>query len=149
MEQLTTHNRQDIADLLAKYCLALDGRDWAALTQVFTEDAIAEYEGAGTARGLAAITDVVRRALEPLDASQHFIATSLVETGDDGATGRTYLIARHIAHGAPGGDSFTVGGMYTDRFVRTPAGWRITHRRLSRVWTEGNPAVLSTPRSTR
>ena len=112
--------------------------------RVFTEDATAEYGPAGNPRGLPAIIAVVRASLEPLDASQHFIGTSLVEANaDGGADGRTYLIARHIRHGTPGGEHYTIAGTYIDRFVRTPEGWRIRHRRLTHTWTRGNPAVLS------
>lgn len=141
---LSVEDRVEIADLLARYCLALDGRDWGQLERVFTEDATAEYGPAGNPRGLPAIIAVVRASLEPLDASQHFIGTSLVEANaDGGADGRTYLIARHIRHGTPGGEHYTIAGTYIDRFVRTPEGWRIRHRRLTHTWTRGNPAVLS------
>lgn len=144
-ERLSVQDRLDIADVLARYCLALDDRDWGMLVRVFTEDAVAEYARVGVSRGLDAITATVRSSLEPLDASQHCIGTSLVEAGAEGTVGRTYLVAQHIVHGMPGGDTFTVAGTYTDRFVRAPDGWRIRHRQLSRVWTQGNPAVLSAP----
>ncbi len=143
MEPLSVQDRLDIADVLARYCLALDDRDFGLLARVFTEEAVAEYASVGVSRGLDAITGTVRASLEPLDASQHFIGTSLVEADAEGVAGRTYLIAQHVKHGTPGGDAFTVAGTYTDRFVRTPDGWRIRHRQLSRVWTQGNPAVLS------
>ncbi|WP_433496602.1 nuclear transport factor 2 family protein [Sphaerimonospora sp. CA-214678] len=141
-------DRLDIADLLARYCVALDGRDWDLLGQVFTEDAAAEYGSAGSPRGLPAIVEVVRASLEPLDASQHFIGTSLIEaTGADEATGRTYLIAQHVKNGTPGGDLFTIAGTYVDRFVRTRDGWRIADRHLHHTWTQGNPAVLASHRA--
>lgn len=140
-------DRLDIADLLARYCVALDSRDWGLLGQVFTEDATAEYGRAGSPRGLPAIVEVVRASLEPLDASQHFIGTSLIEaTGTDGATGRTYVIAHHVKNDTPGGGVFTIGGTYVDRFVRTRDGWRIADRRLIHTWTQGNPAVLASHR---
>ena len=32
---------------------------------------------------------------------------------------------------------------YTDRFVRTDAGWRIEHRHLSTTWTDGNAGIFA------
>lgn len=146
METLSVQDRLDIADVLARYCVALDSRDWELLEQVFTPDATARYGRAGQPRGLPAIVAVVRSSLEPLDASQHFIGTSLVEPdGADGARGRTYLIAQHVCGGLPDGSQFVVAGTYVDRFVRTPDGWRIRERHLVETWTRGNPAVLSRP----
>ncbi|MGI5159149.1 nuclear transport factor 2 family protein [Microbispora sp. CA-102843] len=145
---LPLQDRLDIAELLARYCFALDDRDWGLLEQVFTEDAAAEYGLAGHPRGLPAIVEVVRASLEPLDASQHFVGTSLVEaTGAGEAKGRTYLIAQHIRHGTPGGDLYTIAGTYVDRFVRTRDGWRIANRHLTHTWTQGNPAVLASHRT--
>ena len=34
-----------------------------------------------------------------------------------------------------------VAGRYEDRLVRTDAGWRIAHRTLTVMWTDGNVAV--------
>mgnify|MGYP002621366379 CR=1 FL=1 len=146
MEALSVQDRLDIADVLARYCIALDSRDWGLLDQVFTPDATAHYGRAGRPSGLPAIVAVVRSSLERLDASQHFIGTSLVEPDGEGeARGRTYLIAQHVRDGLPGGSQFVVAGTYVDRFVRTPRGWRIRERRLVETWTRGNPAVLSRP----
>ena len=61
---LSVEDRVEIADLLARYCLALDGRDWGQLERVFTEDATAEYGPAGNPRGLPAIIAVVRASLK-------------------------------------------------------------------------------------
>ncbi|MEY9211787.1 nuclear transport factor 2 family protein [Thermobifida halotolerans] len=144
MENLSVQDRLDIADVLARYCVALDSRDWNLLERVFTPDAVAAYGRVGDPRGLPAIVGVVRASLEPLDASQHFIGTSLVEPdGEGGARGRTYLIAQHVRNQTPGGDQYVIAGTYVDRFVRTPGGWRISERRLVHTWTRGNPAVLS------
>lgn len=142
---LSVQDRLDIADLLSRYCIALDSHHWALLEQVFTTDATAEYgPRAGNPHGLPAITEVVRASLEPLDASQHFLGTSLIEADEaGGASGRTYLIAQHVKIGTPGGDHYIIAGTYVDRFVRTQDSWRISQRRLVHTWTQGNPAVLS------
>jgi ketosteroid isomerase-like protein len=44
-------DRVEIEQLMARYCHALDNRDWDALRQVFTEDAIHDDSVAGGFRG--------------------------------------------------------------------------------------------------
>jgi hypothetical protein len=129
-------DRLAIVDLTAAYAFALDGHEWDALDDVFLPDATAEL-GRSLA-GIAAIKERVREALEPLDRSQHLVATHQIRIDGDRATCGCYLQAQHVKAGA----LFMVGGRYDDRVVRTPAGWRIEHRVLTVLWTDGDPSVL-------
>ena len=83
-----------------------------------------------------------RRGFEPLDDSQHLVATHQVRVDGDEATCRCYLQAQHVRAGVEGGDTFLFAGRYEDRFERTSDGWRIRHRTIVRMWTDGNPAVV-------
>jgi hypothetical protein len=139
MDQLA--DRQAIVDLTIAYSYALDDRRFDDLDDVFVADATAEL--GWPLQGRQAIKDRVRDALVPLDASQHLVATHRVQLDGDQATGRCYLQAQHVRAGAAGGSQFMVGGCYEDRYVRTPDGWRIAHRALVVLWTDGNPAVLN------
>ena len=114
-------DRAAIIDLTARYCWALDSRNWEGLREVFLPDATAEL-GDGIEHGVDEIIERISGVLVPLDASQHLVANHLVTVDGD----RLYLVA----------------GGYEDELVRTPGGWRIAHRRLVVVWTEGNPGVV-------
>ena len=131
-----TSDKDDIIELTVAYCWALDTRQYDDLDAVFLPDATAEL--GRSLDGLDAIKGRIAEALDPLDASQHMVATHQVKVDGDRATGRTYLQAQHVK----GGALFMVGGRYDDRFVRTPGGWRIEHRELTVLWTDGDPAVL-------
>jgi ketosteroid isomerase-like protein len=133
-------DRQAIVDLTVDYCWALDDRDWDALDRVFTPDATAEL--LADLAGVEAIKARVRRALEPLDDSQHLVATHQVRIDGDRATCRCYLQAQHVRRGVEGGENYIVAGRYEDEMVRTADGWRIARRVLVPMWTEGNPAVV-------
>jgi 3-phenylpropionate/cinnamic acid dioxygenase small subunit len=135
-------DRQAIVDLTIAYCYALDDRRFDDLDEVFIPDATADLGRRLDSR--AAIKDRIRDALVPLDASQHLVATHQVRVDEDRATGRCYLQAQHVRTGADGGSLFIVAGRYDDRYVRTADGWRIEHRSLVVLWTDGNPAVLGT-----
>jgi 3-phenylpropionate/cinnamic acid dioxygenase small subunit len=136
-------DRQQVVDVLVRYTLALDSRDWALLRTCFADSAVARYSGLRPANGYAAIEDVCRRSLEPLTASQHLLGNILIELDGGHARATSYVQAQHVRTGLPGGDKYIVAGIYRDELSRTPDGWRIARRELDQLWTDGNPAVLS------
>jgi 3-phenylpropionate/cinnamic acid dioxygenase small subunit len=131
-----------VHDLVVRYALALDARDWGLLESCFLPDATYTFPG-GESPDRAAIVDRCARALTRLDASQHLVGTIDVRVDGDEATATAYFQAQHVKRGTPGGDLFIVAGTYRDRVVRTPDGWRIAHRDQSYTWTDGNPAVVA------
>lgn len=136
----------DLADRMAiiavthDYCWALDSKRWDDLDDVFTPDATADL--GRPLDGREAIKSRIRAALEHLDDSQHLVATHQVRVDGDEATCRCYLQAQHVRSGVEGGATFMYAGRYEDRFVRTSGGWRIRHRDIVQMWTDGNPAVV-------
>ena len=141
----TTDDRAGIIDVTHRYCWALDSRQWQLLDDVFLADATAELASSPLA-DRAAIVARVQRAIMPLDATQHTVTNHMVEVRGDEAECVCYLHAQHVRAAAEGGPLCVVAGRYHDRLARTPEGWRIAHRRLEIVWTEGNMAVVVPPR---
>ena len=62
-----------VVDVCVRNARALDGRDWELLATCFADDVVVEFEGVEPLHGPAAVVDVCRAALEPLDASQHLL----------------------------------------------------------------------------
>ncbi|MEI7992525.1 MAG: nuclear transport factor 2 family protein [Actinomycetota bacterium] len=138
----TVHDdRVAIVDLTTAYCWAIDERNWPALHNIFVPHATAEL-GNGTESGVDAIVARISAVLNPLDSSQHLITNHQVLVEGDRATSRCYLHAQHVRRAADGGRNYIVAGRYEDELARTPAGWRITHRRLVVMWTDGNSRVV-------
>jgi hypothetical protein len=135
-------DERDIVRVALRYARALDTKDWALLDEVFLPDATAELGSRTLLEGIEAIRRRIRTALEALDASQHLVGNHEVDVVADTATHRCYVQAQHVRRAAPGGPNYIVAGIYEDRLVRTAAGWRIAHRTLSVMWTEGNLAVV-------
>jgi ketosteroid isomerase-like protein len=133
-------DRLAIIDVTIAYTWALDTHDWDALDDVFTPDATASLLVELEDR--EAIKERIRRALTPLDDSQHMVSNHDVRVDGDTATSRCYLHAQHVRHAAEGGPNYIVAGRYEDRFTRTPDGWRIAHRTLTVMWTDGNRKVI-------
>jgi 3-phenylpropionate/cinnamic acid dioxygenase small subunit len=140
--QLT--DRAEISDVLIRYAVSLDSRDWPQLATCFTEDAVADYgELAGRNDGRDDIVATCRHTLEGLDASQHFVGNFVVASDGDVATASCYLHAQHYLVSASGTNTFVVAGTYYDRLIRSPLGWRIAHRRLEVTWTDGNAGIFA------
>jgi hypothetical protein len=140
MGTLSSDDRLAITDLTIAYCWALDTHQWDDLDGVFTTDAVALL---GTeCHGLDAIKERVSGALSPLDDSQHMVTNHQITVDGAVGTSRCYLHAQHVRSAAAGGPNFVVAGRYEDRLVRTADGWRIAHRNLITMWTDGNPVVV-------
>lgn len=143
-------DERDIIQVALRYCRALDTCDWALLDTVFLTDSTARLGTSTMQEGRAEIVDRCRAALEPLELSQHIVSNHEVELTGDGATHRCYLHAQHVTKQAGDGDArkFIVAGRYEDQLARTPDGWRITHRDLIPMWTDGDLSVTrqSAPR---
>lgn len=138
----TLFDEREIVAVALRYCRALDTKDWPALSDVFEASSTAQLGSPDLLDGLDAIVGRVRAALEHLDLSQHLVGNHEVAVDGDEATHRCYLHAQHVRRSATGGPNYVVAGRYEDRLVRTAAGWRIAHRTLTVMWTDGNVAVV-------
>ena len=135
-------DERDIVALAARYCRALDTKDWPLLSEVFLPDATAELGVPTLLEGIDAIRERIRTALEYLDDSQHLVGNHEVTVDGDVGTHRCYLQAQHIREVPDGSPNYMIAGRYEDRVQRTPDGWRIAHRTLTVMWSEGNLAVV-------
>jgi 3-phenylpropionate/cinnamic acid dioxygenase small subunit len=144
-------DRAEIDDLLARYGFAIDLREWDDLRSVFADDASIDYSGSTQQHtGVDDIVEFFRSTASRCAATQHLMHTSQVwSTGADTAEGRTHVTAHHVANGVPHPvpqeATFTVTGTYTDRYIRTPDGWRIAYRRNSLLTRSGDPGILAGP----
>jgi hypothetical protein len=135
-------DERDIVAVAFRYCRALDTKDWPLLGEVFLPDSTADLSSGVDLIGIDAIVQRIRTALEHLDLSQHLVGNHEVTIDGDTATHQCYLQAQHVRQAATGGPNYLVGGQYRDRLVRTADGWRIAHRTLTVMWTDGNLAVV-------
>ncbi len=130
-------DRQEIDDVLTRYATAVDGRDWALLDTVFSEDAHLDYRSAGGIRGpYAEVRQWLSEVLPIFTWTQHLVVNRAVEIDADGRSARACSIFHNpnqmLIDGEPW--SFTVGGRYHDRFERRTVGWRIASRVEETVW---------------
>jgi ketosteroid isomerase-like protein len=137
----TLLDEREIHRVATRYCRALDTKDWDLLDDVFVAEATAVLGSPTVLTGIEEIRGRIRSALQHLDDSQHLVGNHEIAVDGDVATHRCYLQAQHVREAAVGGPNYIVAGRYEDRLARTDAGWRITHRTLTVMWTEGNVGV--------
>ena len=135
-------DRQEIAELCARYAIALDTRDWGLLESCFAPAPVFVHPG-GRLEGFPAILQRTKAALAPLTATQHLLGTMVAEVDGDQARSVCYFQAQHVRAGAPGGERYIIAGRYTDTLARTAGGWKITERVQAYLWRDGNRAVVA------
>ena len=135
-------DRAAIIAVLNRYAQACDTRDWKLFEQVFTPDVIGDY-GAGYERpDRASIIASVQSHLGGCGPTQHLLGNYDVEVDGDQATSSCRVRAYHCGTGDETGLFYECFGRYDDRLLRTPEGWRITHRRMRVDIELGTRAVL-------
>jgi hypothetical protein len=129
-------DRQEIADLLTRYGIAIDSRQWDLLDTVFTPDATIDYSTSGAPKGRYPEIKVwLETFLTKFPMNQHMTLNSHITLDGDSATGRTYFFNPNSFPDETGVPRMIfVGGFYNDRFVRTDAGWRIAEREGETAW---------------
>lgn len=131
----------EIGRLLARIAHFADDGDPTAYIECFTEDAVWELTNATDLplepqriQGRGALLHGVheRRASGvqgPGSHTRHDISTSVIEIFGAEATARTYFRYYRDTNTTP---TLIAMGCYEDSLVRTPDGWRLRHRIISR-----------------
>lgn len=131
----------EIGQLYARYCWALDDGDGPALAQLFTEDGVVDTmirgvftghdEIGGYTPGIAPWDPRQHLAHDPADGMRHMAFNIDVDGDGDGdgdrATGRAYVLVARVPTGTP---EVAFMGRVSDRFERTPDGWRFSYRQI-------------------
>lgn len=134
-------DRAAIHDVKQCYAFAVDRRDWPLYRSIFTDEVAFDFfDWAGIRETIAADrwVEMVKATLGPFDATQHVFSGQLVSLRGDEAEAVTTMTARHQL----GTEAQLMGGYYTERFVRTPAGWKIAACRLNITWEEGDRSLF-------
>ncbi|WP_166906334.1 nuclear transport factor 2 family protein [Mycobacterium sp. DL440] len=140
-------DREAITDVQLRYATGVDSRDWQLFRTCFADEVEGDYSsvfGTPPARLSAdEFVAMIAPVMTVLTATQHMI-TNLVITfeDEDHANVDAYVRAIHYNAAADGGTEQTVYGYYTNAFVRTVDGWRISKLKLTSRIQTGNPGVF-------
>lgn len=143
LSQKIISDRLEIQDLLARYCEAIDSRNFDDLDDLFTADAMIDYTEAGGEKGSLAETKAfLAKALEKFTGMQHMIGLPLIVLDGDKANVKTALYNPMVMSQAGKPHTFFVGMWYIDEMVRTESGWRISKRSEKACYFSGMPEGL-------
>jgi hypothetical protein len=153
METLDALDHIAINDVLCRFFLAFDERDWAAMeaslaTEVFIDYASSGRETPGTMSG-AEFVQRRRNAVDTL-AKHHSFANLLLTKEEDGVRGRcNYLILRFdCAFMGEGEDFYHSCGAYEFRFGKADGAWKITSITQRALQSWGNRQLHAGTRKT-
>ncbi len=122
---MDTADRLELHELPGRYGDAIDDRDWDRLDEIFTADAVFDMTDLGARRceGLAAIKEFMD--VEAEHPRTHMMTNIYVDETPSGVQLRFRIVAL-LGGGLVGTAS------YYDDVVKTPDGWRVTNRVVTR-----------------
>lgn len=130
----------EIEQLLYRYPIALDTRDYDALDEIFV--AGAQLVMGGRTMTPAQYKEMCRVELGKLDGTHHLVSAVAVQLDGLTATAHAYHQAQHIKKSLAPDGLFLMAGWVDDELVRANGRWHITKRVWTAVWSSGNSAVL-------
>lgn len=135
-----------VCDLKYRYAAGIDTRDWDLYRSIFTDTVDIDFSSYNGRPPATMEADEWVAGVQPLftglAATQHSMTNPRVDIEGDRATLRMYMQAEHVLDHDDPGAWFTIGGFYTDRAVRTRAGWRLTAVKLTVFWRRGRFDIM-------
>jgi uncharacterized protein (TIGR02246 family) len=123
-----------IANLKARYCRFLDGKDWAAYAALFTDDVVIDTTGSGGPRmeGREAALASIRTSLENATTCHHVHSPEIEICGNQARA----VWAMQDQLSWPNGRKLHGAGHYHELYVREDGVWKIAESRLTRLFVE-------------
>jgi hypothetical protein len=137
--------RDEIADAVARFLLALDDHEWAqveaALDVTVKRDYSSLFGGEPDAIAGPALVAEWRGMLTGLDSHQHLTGPAVVDLSGDEASADVHVVGTHVLEGDPG-SPWVIGGTYRFGLRRRDERWRIAAIKLDTRWQTGDAAIL-------
>ena len=122
-------DKDEIRELLARYCFALDADRFDEMAALFAEDGVWETAfGTGTGR-----TGIAGQARSILTGEQpkrvHLTTNIVIDLDGDTATARSNWV---VIQNNSAGPVIGSGGVYSDRLAKIDGRWLFKHRTIDR-----------------
>ena len=132
--------KQDIRDVLYRYCRGADRRDYDLMRSCYHPDA-RDNHGEDYIGGVDGFITMVEATLGRFERTMHFLGNILIEVDGSRARSEAYCIAHHRLperEDRPKRD-FLVGLRYVDDFDQRDGQWRIAERVCVFEWSRIDP----------
>lgn len=143
--QADPYDVEAIRTTMGHYPLAIDGKNFAALSLVFAPNAVANYTAPlGVLTPLSTIEAVLEASLATVT-TQHLLGTQVIDIlSPTTAFSVTYFQASHFGTGIYYGQIASAYGQYQDLWARQPdLSWRISHRSFAYMVRDNLSGKLS------
>ena len=124
--------KQEIEEVVLRYCRGIDRMDQALVRSCYHPDATDEH--GSFSGGVEAYIAFAWKLLPRYDATMHFVGNVLIEVEGDVARSEAYCIAHHRKQEGPPPSNLATGCRYVDRFERRDGEWRIAKRVVTTEW---------------
>ncbi|MGH7986251.1 MAG: nuclear transport factor 2 family protein [Candidatus Binataceae bacterium] len=135
-------DKQEIHEVLMRYCRGIDRCDEELLRGVYHPDATDNH---GLFVGKAA--DFIPWALKGLKrdlSTKHYVTNELIELRGEVAYVESYVLAVHHRTAKRGGlVDLIMAGRYIDRFAKRAGVWKIADRKVAMDWARIDPVEQS------
>ncbi len=127
-------DKDEIRELLARYCFALDVDRFDEMAALFTPDGVWETAfGTGTGRdGIVAQARSI--ATGPRPRRVHHTTNVVIDLNGNAATALSNWV---VVQNSPNGPTISSGGGYADTLVKVDGRWFFKHRVIDRFIAEG------------
>ena len=143
-------DRAEISEVQLRYAACTDTLNWPVFRTCFTDVLEVDFS---SSMGLPVVrvtaeewVENTRLVLGSMNATQHVIANQMItfdDDDDDHATCVAGVRARHHNPSFTGDSDQTAYGYYTNKFDRTPAGWRMSTLKMTATWSTGNGGIFA------
>ncbi|USK58099.1 nuclear transport factor 2 family protein [Peribacillus asahii] len=132
-------NRSEIQHIFLTFSKALEENDVSSIRNYFTSDAEAIFSNLGQFKGADAIVTGLTQSIPEIDIVRYKITNSYIAVSGELAQQSAYLMGV-LANdtGESELDNFQFGGHFTNTYIHTTEGWKISELRFELDWYQGN-----------
>ena len=136
-------DRGAIRDVIMRFAIGVDGRDWDLVASCFTPDAY--FDSGPIFQGkIQQGIPIFRENMAHFESTMHFTGTQVIELNGDKASAETYGIDYHRLNVQGKQKDVIVGLRFLDDLVRQSERWLIQRRVVKFVWQREDAVVLPT-----
>ena len=135
-------DKQEITELVHRYCNAADRHDYDKMRTLYHDDAIDDH--GGFFKGLAMeFIEQLPQIQQPMLILHHNITTLNIELEGDYGEGEVYVLAFHQIATEDKPMDLLIGGRYFDKYEKRGGHWKFTYRAVVADWaTVNSPSTV-------
>jgi hypothetical protein len=134
-------DRINLIELVNRFGVAIDLRDWEKLQSLFLNPTEFDYSSIGVRSGHLSPEEIANTACQDLSgfqATQHSITNHQISVEGDSATCVAHVRAMHFLPNDRGDSVFEMGGYYKIQLFRIRSDWKIGRWKFIYLWSHGN-----------